>query len=107
MNTIPGYDPDPGWQPNRGQLAWTFNFISMMRDGGTWAVPASGCVYTLDKKNQTLWLESGSADNEVHQRTVITFGLLGWKVQSRSAPPSAGDEMTVTETLWRSCSEKR
>lgn len=102
MNNTPGRNS--GWRPDSAQIAWTANFIRMMRQGATWAVPANGCVYTVDHAQKTLWLEVGPETDELHQRTVVTFGQLGWTVKSRNSPPDNPDEVTVAESVWRLCS---
>lgn len=55
--------------------AWLANLINTLNEGGSWAIPRSGTICTLNHGTKTV---SMSTDRE--QLTEYYFKRLGWKV---------------------------
>lgn len=66
------------WTPRQSDIDWTRNLISMLKDGGVWAVPMNGNVYRFNKVTQTVSLEIGTAD-DTHQRFLACLKAIGWQ----------------------------
>lgn len=98
MNAKPGAG---GWRPDAQMLQWTRGLIASMKDGGTWVVPANGNVYFFDKGAKVLRFVLGR-DDALHQRTVVTFGALGWSVRDERGGGGAvgdpSDEIDLAES---------
>lgn len=56
-------------------MAWLANLINTLKDGGTWAIPRSGTICTLNHETKTV-----SMSTDVEQLTEYYFKRLGWKV---------------------------
>lgn len=61
-------------------LDWCRNLVSVIADGGLWAVPRSNLVFRANKTDKTLTLVAGDPcdDDVVESRNV--FALIGWRV---------------------------
>jgi len=72
------------WEPEAFQIDWVKNLIASIKPNGTWGLPNTGLIYTLDKKNKELHLIMGNLENpeslELHNRNKKVFGILNWKV---------------------------
>jgi hypothetical protein len=64
-------------------LEWCRNLVRVISDGGSWGIPRSGIVFTVDKKNQRLILTVGEKTNEDFIATKRVFKQIGWDVVTR------------------------
>lgn len=61
-------------------VAWQQRLVDSVKDGGSWAVPRSGSVYTLDKVNK---VATRAAFFYIDHQIDRVFKAMGWKVTSR------------------------
>ena len=54
---------DTKWKPRASDITWTQNMINMIKDGGTWAIPMNGSVWSVDKTNKVLTCKTGENDD--------------------------------------------
>lgn len=78
------------WQPGPEVIDWARGMVAMMRQNAVWGIPANANVYKFDHANKTLWLVAGDED-EIHRRTIVVFGAIGWSVRVK------GDEGRATD----------
>ena len=68
INTIEGL---------RNSVEWTQRMFSMIRDGGTWAIPRSGAIVRVDHANNTAHITlHGAAEPDVEK----VIKAMGWNV---------------------------
>jgi cyanophycinase-like exopeptidase len=55
-------------------VEWQTDFISILNEGGKWAVPRSNAIYTIHHSEKTV--ERAVGDSDVDR----VFEAMGWKV---------------------------
>lgn len=58
-------------------MLWTKNLIDTLKDGGSWIVPRSGTVVTVDKKTKTAVVNAPFMSDPSVTRVLKA---LGWKI---------------------------
>jgi hypothetical protein len=61
---------------------WTLATLSMVRDGGVWAVPRTASVYVVDHKAKTLTRSGMKPDPSINK----VAAAIGWRVIERNTP---------------------
>lgn len=66
-------------------LQWCEHLVRAIADHGTWAIPRSGVVFTVDRANKTLWLVKGPDNINLLRDEFLTnknvFAHIGWHVK--------------------------
>jgi len=60
---------------------WTLGMLSMIRDGGAWAVPRNASVYIVDHKAKTLTRSGMKPDPSINK----VAAAIGWRVIERNS----------------------
>lgn len=76
------------YTPNAVDLLWAQNVVAVLRDNGALAYPATKLMYRLRRPTKVLELTNPEElqdpeSRETHERTVIVFNKIGWKVEVR------------------------
>jgi len=69
--------PMEPYKPTPHDLQWSRNLLAMLKDGGTWAIPKTGSIYTVDKNAKTLTCTHGY-DATMHNMVTGVFNQLGY-----------------------------
>jgi hypothetical protein len=74
------------WEPSEKDLEWCRMLISTLSDGGVWGT--SEGIYKKNDKKKTLErinkAEIRGAGGLIHERNIIAFGKIGWKVTDKT-----------------------
>lgn len=72
------------WTPTDSDREWMRRLINLLKDGGTWMVPATGQVFTK-KGDSLVWTNEEVGDeSEVYQRSKIIANEMGIDVYKQS-----------------------
>lgn len=87
------------YKPSETDIRWATNVIRYLKDGGIIGYPSTRLIYRINKMEKELVLQNPSilADldsRECHERTVIVFGVLGYRV--KEVPIVDTDDTTNT-----------
>lgn len=69
--------------PTKTDIEWARTLIDAIKDGGVWAAPAAGSIYTVNKRTKTLTRTETldySDKTKIHERTKIVFSKIGYNV---------------------------
>ena len=83
----------PDWTPRDSDVTWLRNILAVIKEGGIWAVPMTGSIYTVSHltKTMTLSLDPGTPESEdLHSKNATIGKIIGWKVhrlESHEPPP--------------------
>lgn len=69
----------PNWEPTADDIEWTIRTLSVIKDGGVWAVPASMSLFTLYKSRKEYGM-TGDPMCETNQRIMKVLSKLGYKL---------------------------
>jgi hypothetical protein len=65
------------WEPTADDIKWTESMVSILCDGGVWAVPASASLYTVYKTKKEYVL-TGDPTHECNQRIMEVLSHMGY-----------------------------
>ena len=63
------------WQPRQSDIAWTFNLINRIHDGGIWEIPVNHSVWKIDKTQQVMRCIRGEQDDLYHKLVKVCAAL--------------------------------
>jgi hypothetical protein len=73
---------------------WLANHLSMIKDGGSWAMPRAMTIYTINRKDQILIRTVGKGD----ESTEHVARSIGWSIAASDGTIlMSPTEVTVTE----------
>jgi hypothetical protein len=77
----------PKYRPTVTDLRWAREILRPLKDRGVLVFPSSGLAYALDRQARTLTLlNPDPAFAELHHRTQIVFGQIGYRVHPEKLP---------------------
>jgi len=77
------------WTPRPSDIAWTENLVKMIKDGGTWAQPASGASFTFYHAQKEFTVQDHMTFNrDMVARTRKVLGIMGWTERKEWIKPS-------------------
>lgn len=82
--------PETNWKPSPADIDWQRQYLRILTDDATWAVPASQSVFKINKKQKTFQLAVGDENNETNKRIAAVFKILGY-TEAAEEPPKNGN----------------
>ena len=77
------------WTPRPSDIAWTENLLKMIKEGGSWAQPASGASFTFYHRQKEYTVQDRNTYNpELVARTRKVLGIMGWTEKKEWIDPS-------------------
>ena len=70
--------PATTWEPAPSDIAWQKQWINILTDKATWAVPGSQSVFEIDKVSKTFMLRVGDPEDETNRRIAKVFKRIGF-----------------------------
>jgi hypothetical protein len=74
---------------------WMEHLLAALTDGGTWGVPKTGAIYTMDRPNRTITV-TGRNDETIR----MMMEACGWKVVEGPLKVKTGEWKTISRRLY-------